>query len=136
MMALLKRSNLGVLGFLLFSLAYLIVSEVHYASSIRPTGVRTVADHFRHFGSPHQITRLKLGSRIYYELSGVTLKQSSLSYPLLALPSAPPAYVYDEEGNFVDWFSDPGDQPAYREHWPNSEAQPVELAAFQRKYGL
>lgn len=117
-------------------IAYWVGSENYYASSIRPHGVQTVADHFRRFGEPGRITQLQRDGGIYFELSGFTRKKPVLALPGLALPSSPPAYVYDESGKFGDWCSDPGDQPAYRVRWPQTGTQPVEPTTFRQKYGL
>ena len=106
-----------------------IGSEVYYAKSISPSGVRTVADHFHHFGEPRRIIQFQHDGRTYYELSGDTHK-----IPALALPSSPPAYIYDDSGKFVAWCSDPGDQPAFRELWPTTNAQLVDSATFRKKY--
>jgi hypothetical protein len=106
-------------------------SEIHYASSIRPHGVQTVVDHYRRFGEPHRILQLKRAGTNYYELRG-----RATGLAVLATPSSPPAYVYDEAGRFVDWCPDPGDRTAYRTRWPLTGAQPVEPAGFRQKYGL
>ena len=131
-----RQRRLGWVAVILLPIGYLIGSEIYYASCIRPRGIVTVADHFHRFGVPRRITALHRDGGTYYELSGFTRKQSGFALPILALPSSPPAYVYDESGKFVDWCSDPGDQPAYRERWSRTGAQPVEPATFRQKYGL
>jgi hypothetical protein len=106
-------------------------SEVYYASRIRPHGVRTLAEHYRRFGEPHRISRLHRDGTNYYELSG-----RASGFPMIAFPSSPPAYVYDESGTLVDWCPDPGDRAAYRERWSRAGSQPVEPLVFRQKYGL
>ena len=34
-----------------------------------------------------------------------------------SLPSGPAAYLFDDQGRFVDWSSDMGDAPSYRYHF-------------------
>ena len=34
-----------------------------------------------------------------------------------SLPSGPAAYLFDEQGRFIDWSSDIGDAPSYRLHF-------------------
>jgi hypothetical protein len=131
-----QRTILGWTLVILLPIAYLVGSEIYYASTIRPRGVQTVADHFLRFGEPRRVFQLQRDGHTYYELSGITRKRSSLALPVLALPSSPPAYVYDESGKFVDWCSDPGDRPAFRAHWPRTGAQPIEPVTFRQKYGL
>ncbi|MEI8289306.1 MAG: hypothetical protein WCH99_07520 [Verrucomicrobiota bacterium] len=106
-----------------------IGSEIYYAKSISPSGVRTVADHFHRFGEPHRITQFQHQGATYYELSGIAHK-----VPALAFPSSPPAYIYDDSGKFVAWCSDPGDRPAFRELWQMTNAQQVDIATFRKKY--
>ena len=108
-----------------------VTSEVYYARSMSPSGIQTVADHFRRFGEPQRIKRFQRDEVAYYELSGISRK-----LPTLALPSSPPAYIYDESGKFVDWCSDPGDQPSFRGRWPASGGQLVDLPTFRQRYGL
>jgi predicted nuclease of predicted toxin-antitoxin system len=36
----------------------------------------------------------------------------------LVFPSSPPAYLFDEQGQFAAWCKDPGDILSYRQTWP------------------
>lgn len=36
---------------------------------------------------------------------------------LLALPSGPPAYVFDSKGKMIDWSSDIGDDSHFSDKW-------------------
>lgn len=97
-------------------------SELLYASRINPTGVRTVKDHFQRFGEPQFVYEVQHDGSTFYEIIG--------SAPsLLALPSSPPAYIYDPQGRFVAWCSDPGDQPAFRRAWRRLTVQPLDKYA-------
>jgi len=116
---------------LFFPVLLWLGSELYYASSIRPRGVRTLADHYRRFGEPRRISQVLRDGTNYYELSG-----RMSSFPLLAFPSAPPAYIYDEGGRLVDWCPDPGDRPAFRQHWLRASVQPVEPSGFRQKHEL
>lgn len=117
------------IGILLAPVLIWISSEIHYASSIRPRGVGTVADHYERFGEPSRISRITRDGTNYYQLSG-----RPPGLPWLAFPSSAPVYVYDEAGRFVDWSPDPGDRPAYRKRWPQTGAQSVERAGFRQKF--
>lgn len=112
---------------------YLVGLEIDYTAKICPDGVRTVADHFLRFGEPRRVTQLQRDGGTYFELSGISRRSWSFS---LKLPSSPPAYVYDGAGNFMDWCSDPGDQPAHRDRWPRADAKPLSPTDLRQKFGL
>jgi len=118
---------------IIISVSLWVASEVYYARSMSPSGVHTVADHYRRFGEPGRITRFERDGVAYYELSGISRRFPTLA---LALPSAPPAYIYDESGKFVEWCSDPGDQPDFRGRWPVTGGQLVDPSTFRHRYGL
>ncbi|MEZ0254534.1 MAG: hypothetical protein ACAI37_04615 [Chthoniobacter sp.] len=100
-------------------------SELIYASRICPTRVRTVADHLRRFGAPQFVHEVQHDGSTFYEFTG---SQPSL----LALPSSPPAYIYDSQGRLVTWCSDPGDQPAFRQSWRRTITLPLDKDAVKR----
>ncbi|MHA3773317.1 hypothetical protein ACXR0O_17425 [Verrucomicrobiota bacterium sgz303538] len=111
--------------------AYWIGSEVHYARSISPKGIATVQNFFERFGEPRRIRMVERDGKSYYEFTG----QSSGSWSA-AVPSSRPAYVFDEQGQFVTWCPDPGDAPSYRRTWPLQSTNPVEVGVVRRKFGL
>jgi hypothetical protein len=83
---------------------YWIGSEVHYARSISPKGVATVRDFFGRFGEPRRIRMVERDGKSYYEFTGQLPGSWSCAFP-----SAPAAYVFDEQGRFAAWCRDPGD---------------------------
>ena len=105
-------------------------SEFLYLRSISPTGVVSVADHFHRLGEPLRIVQFQRDGATYFELIGV----AHSGFHPLAAPSAPPSYIYDEFGRLVEWCSDPGDQPAFRMRWPQTNTQPIDIATFRKKY--
>ncbi|MGA2243799.1 MAG: hypothetical protein ABSH48_02275 [Verrucomicrobiota bacterium] len=106
-----------------------IGAEVYYVKSITPRGVLTVADHFRRLGEPLRIVEFTRDGATYFEFIGVPH-----GFHALVTPSAPPSYIYDESGKFVEWCSDPVDQPAFRKRWPLTKTVPIDIAAFGKKY--
>ena len=44
---------------------------------------------------------------------------------LLALPSGPPAYVFDRNGKLIDWTMDMGDDPAFQRAWPMKSSRKI-----------
>jgi hypothetical protein len=107
-----------------------VASEVFYGIRIRPAGIRTAGDHFRRFGEPQFIYKVQRGGSTFYEFTGF----SRSAPPLLAMPSSPPAYIYDQKGNFVGWCSDPGDQPAHRQTWPRVSDTPLDKEAVRQRF--
>jgi hypothetical protein len=122
--------RLCVYGVPLLILGAWVASEVLYNIRIRPAGIRTAADHFRRFGEPEVIYQVQRGGSTFYEFTGF----SRSAPPLLAVPSSPPAYIYDQNGKFVSWCSDPGDQPAYRQTWPRVSETPLDKDAVRQRF--
>lgn len=112
--------------------AYWLGSEVNYARQISPQGITTAADFFKRFGEPKSVYTLMHDGKDYYEFRGL------LSPPKLlgAMPSGPPAYVFDEQGRFVTWCSDTGDNNVYRQQWPLNSTNKLELRIVKQKLGL
>jgi hypothetical protein len=126
-----KRGILGVVAVIVALFAYWAGSELYYGHSISPRGISTVRDFFDRFGEPRLIRMVERNGRSYYEFSG------RLPPPLVfALPSDPPAYVFDEEGRFVTWCTDPGDAPDYRREWRLQSTNSVEIRIARQKFGL
>ena len=111
--------------------AYWIGSEVHYARRISPKGVATVHDFFQRFGEPRRIRIVERDGKSYYEFSGQLPGSWSA-----AVPSSAPAYVFDEQGQFVAWCRDPGDAPSHRRAWPLQSTNQVEVGVIRQKFGL
>ena len=110
-----------------------IVGEVRYAHRINPEGVRTLSEHFQRIGSPQRIYKVQRADGTFYYLSGFPDGHP----PRLALPSSPPAYIYDHSGNFVDWCPDPGDRcPGWFDRWPTDSKAALDINAFRQQFSL
>ena len=110
-----------------------IVGEVRYSHRIDPGGIRDLSEHFQRFGSPQRIYRVSRADATFYYLSGFPDGQP----PRFAYPSSPPAYIYDQNGRFVDWCSDPGDcSPDWSNRWPMRSELPLEIDAFRQQFSL
>jgi hypothetical protein len=112
-------------------LGYWVGSEIYHARSISPSGISTVADFFQRFGEPRFIRPVHREGNTYYELGGRAPSPS-----LFVFPSSAPAYIFDEQGRFVEWCSDPGDTPSYRQRWPLTDTNKIEPATFKEKFGI
>jgi hypothetical protein len=126
-----RRKIVGWTVLILLPIAYLVASEVHYARSISPRAVHDVADYFQRFGEPLFVQLVERDGKSYYEFSGRLPPWFSL-----ATPSAPPAYIFDAQGRFVEWCSDPGDTAGYRARWPLSTTGRVDVLVVRQKFGI
>lgn len=108
---------------------YWIASEVMYARSKQPSGIETLADYFLRLGEPTRIVQFDHDGVAYYQLYGL-LPEAKWVW---AFPSSPPAYIFDSAGHFVDWSSDPGDDPAFHERWPLISGRTVEPQQLRKR---
>jgi hypothetical protein len=111
--------------------AYWIGSEIHYARSISPKGIATARDFYDRFGEPRLIQMVERDGKSFYEFTGQLPSSWSA-----AVPSSAPAYVFDEQGQFVAWCRDPGDAPSHRRSWPLQSTNQVQLEAVRQKFGI
>ena len=125
------RRTIGWTALLLLPVAYLVGSEAYYARSISPHGISSVRDFFDRFGEPRHVRMVQRDGQSYYEFTGRLPSRF-----VLATPSAPPAYVFDQQGHFTAWCSDPGDIPSYRETWPLQSTNELEIGLVREKFGL
>ena len=116
---------------ILLPIAYVVGSEVCYARSISPHDVSSVRDFFSRFGAPPRVRMIQRDGQCYYEFTG----RLPAGF-VLATPSAPPAYVFDEQGRFVAWCRDPGDIPSYRQTWPLQTTNQVQIGLVRERFGL
>lgn len=112
--------------------AYWLGSEAYYARQISPRGVTTASDFFKRFGEPRSVFILERDGKDYYEFRGFLPPPKLLG----AVPSGPPAYVFDEQGHFVTWCNDIGDNNVYRQQWPFNSTNKLELNAVKQKLGI
>lgn len=125
------RKNAGWAAVALLPIAYVVGSDVYYVRSNSPHGVSTVRDFFDRFGEPSQVRMVHRDDQSYYEFTG--------HWPsgfVLATPSAPPAYVFDEQGRFAAWCGDPGDNPSYRQTWTLQSTNQVDISLVKERFGL
>jgi hypothetical protein len=105
-------SGLIIALFILCLAAVWIRSEARYSRAIRPPAGATNIVLF--LKSRPDSTRPLLFTnegRVYLEIS------RPISNPGLALPSGPPAYIFDSSGDLVDWTPDLGDDPKFHSKW-------------------
>jgi hypothetical protein len=76
---------------------------------------------------PEAVYELHLGDSRFTEFVG------PLPSAFLALPSGPPAYVFDESDHLVDWSCDTGDAPEFTRQWhTNAERRRLGEAESRR----
>ena len=106
-------TNALVLFGLVAMVSYWIASEANYARMKRPDGVVTLADFKARFGEPVRVRIVHRDGRGFHELTG-----PMPSWPWLeAFPSSAPVYIFNDQGQLIEWFSDPGDQQEYGRRW-------------------
>lgn len=120
-----------VMTLLLFAalLATWYLSEVNYARRIAPGEISTIPDYFARFGDPQAVRLVLSEGRTYYEFVGAV--KPPLSF---ALPSSPPAYIFDQHGNFITWSSDPGDDPRHRQGWPLQDTNQIAVQTLKQEF--
>jgi hypothetical protein len=111
--------------------SYVIGSEVWYAHNISPDGVSTVHEFFERFGEPQHVQMVQRDGVTCYEFTGRLPPRF-----VVAFPSAPPSYVFDEGGHFVTWCPDPGDIPSFRQDWPHQNGDEADIALIREKFGI
>jgi len=117
---------------LLALLVYFVASAVYHAGTKSPDGMSNASEYFQRFGEPSFIRMVEREGQTYYEFNG----HVDPPWWCLALPSGPPAYIFDERGTFVEWCYDPGDTPSYRRRWPFKSTDHVNVAEVKRKFGF
>ena len=63
----------------------------------------------------------------YYELIG-----GIGDYDILYLPSGPPAYIFDKNGNLIDYSLDTGDDPDFLNKWHIEQGKYITLEELDR----
>lgn len=124
-----KPRNVIWIALILLPVAYLVGSEWYYARSISPRRIVTVKDFVGRYGEPWRIRMVQRDGQDYYEFNG---RQPAGC--VLAAPSAPPAYIFKTNGEFVTWCADPGDTPGFRSTWPLVSTNHVEFDAIRDSF--
>jgi hypothetical protein len=105
--------------------SYVVASEIAYARLKNPDNITNISDFYSRFGTSGGARTIHVNGSEFVEISGPLPPAWSL-----ALPSSRPAYVFNDAGRFVDWCSDPGDNPSWRQQWQtvaNSELTDDEI---------
>jgi hypothetical protein len=90
--------------------AHLLYKARAISDTIPPPGVLDLASYLAEMPDPELAFEVQIGASRFLEAHGPP-------QPLMALPSGPPAYVFDEAGALVDWTSDVGDDSTFSERW-------------------
>jgi hypothetical protein len=67
-----------------------------------------------------------------YKIENATGNYLVVGYPSisLSLHSGPPAGVFDETENLVDFSSNPGDEPVFQDKWRGSKGKSIRFTNF------
>lgn len=103
-----KKITLVSAALLVCLVAVWVHSEVKLARAVRPPeGVTNLVAFLELRPQVIEVRKFHQDSKLYIEVV------ARVDAPLLALPSGPPAYVFDESGALVDWCGDLGDSPSF-----------------------
>jgi len=113
MKKILQLSLLPVLFVGVFA-AYLF-SSTEYAKSVRPPSGDVHLTEFLNSGRPiYSIEETVIDGEVYTMVTG---RISRKNLAALALPSGPPAYVFNGQQILVDWSHDTGDDSRFVKKW-------------------
>ena len=110
---------------------YAVYGEVSCARLKDPTGISTVVDFYDRFHVSSRASILHVDNAEYFCLYGPLPPRWSL-----AVPSSPPVYLFDDEGKFVDWCSDPGDHPSWNQKWMTNRGVPLSDSEVRNRLEL
>ncbi len=100
-------------------------SERSYARRVRPDGISDLRGFLARHSEVDRAFKIQRGENQYFV---ATLRVSSG----MALPSGPPAYVFDATGRLVDWSADTGEDPRYLTAWPPDQMHQIDLGELKR----
>ena len=102
-----------------------LVCELYHGSTSSAVGITTYHDYRESLPTPKAVGKLSKDGGDYYIFYG------PIKAPL-ALPSGPPAYVFDMNGKLVDWAKDPGENPRFSSAWAGFKRETVEIDSFEK----
>ena len=121
-----KIIALKVLPFIvtLALICYWVMSEYVVAKAATPpSGEVTLADFLNSKIQVRNARKVLVDDKTYTFVVGVYHK----GFFLLAFPSGPPIYIFDERDILIEWYYDSGDSMQFKEKWEkyNIYAQPL-----------
>lgn len=114
-----QKMKVGVACILLIAMLlviYLVMIAVS-DKNLAPASGSTFATFAQSMPSPSSLQLAKVGNREYLIWSGSRP-------PFWKLSSGPPAYVFDDVGNCIDWTPDSGEAPTFTRKWCAVITQP------------
>ncbi len=129
-----RKSTITIVASIISSLAllgYFVYCEVSYARLKDPAGMATIADFYNRFQSSSLACVVLLEDTEFLCLTGPLPAKWSF-----ALPSSPPVYVFNKQGVFVDWCSDPGDDSEWSQKWLNYPSSPLNDSEVHDLYDI
>jgi len=104
-----------------------ITSEIRWARMNNPAGrFGSVEEYVQHGRLPERVTKTMKEGRSYF------IAFSPMNHGL-AVPSGPAAYVFDSNGQLVDWSPDTGDDPDFIKRWPHDKQRPSSLRQMRAR---
>ncbi|MBX7259717.1 MAG: hypothetical protein K1Y02_25400 [Candidatus Hydrogenedentes bacterium] len=109
-------------------IAVWIGSEVNYARRINPKGkFGTLQEYLARHPDTTRIYKTEKNGNQYIIAHG------KVDAPL-ALPSSPPAYVFDSSGKLIDWAKDPGDNSNFQDKWRSDKREAITRKEIEKTF--
>ena len=106
-----KKTTITV-AVLVCIVAIWIYAEKENAQAVRPPASGTnLVSFLEERSEVSSVRKFNYNGKLHVEVIGKPHASA------LSVPSGPPAYIFDENGAFVDWCGDIGDNPSFIKKW-------------------
>ncbi len=111
-----------------FVVAILYFGSVLYNHErVVPRGVVTVQDFYKRYGNPPRVQTLYVSGRTYYRIIG------EIPAPL-GFPQGNPIYIFDSNGQLVDWTGESLADADFAQRWDDGRPQSMDVPYFLEKF--
>ena len=99
--------------------------EIYHARSSSAEGIGTYEAYRSSLPPPRAVRSITKDGQVFYVFFG------PIRAPL-ALPSGPPAYIFDQNGKLIDWALDSGENPRFSSMWRDHQGREIEIIEFEQ----
>ena len=105
----------SLLGFVALAAVYFAVVLFDRSTTKPGTRGQSIDGFLQSKRTTQKMERLEKENQQYIFVTG---RMTPLWF--VTIPSGPPCYVFDANGQLIDWTVDVGDDPRFQEKWPSS----------------